>query len=275
MFKSHLERKFICEPTLCDVDVKTLLKNLEKQFNCRYCKKDFSHNSSKCRHEKTCTYIVNNSQQSPVASNIINNNITNNNTINNNININISLNAYDCNNIDFLLNSTEKLSTILNSKNGIIQNLLKELNFNKEHPENHNMCITNLRSNKAEVFDGSSFIVKDKVDVIHTKLIELIDIVNKSSEQELDSCVDPDRLEKMSIQFEELRKYIELKKELKINADRKEKDESFGSRQERCPNYVKVYKATEEICYNNRDLVKKKKKELKKKVKEYDDSEFF
>tara|TARA_Y100000389_G_C17458902_1_gene520160 strand:+ start:1714 stop:2133 length:420 start_codon:yes stop_codon:yes gene_type:complete len=132
------------------------------------------------------------------------------------------------------------MKSILNSS-GVIQNLLKEINFNKEHPENHNLSITNLRSNRAEVYDGNSFIVKDKMEVIHTKMIELIDIVKQSQ----DVNIAPERLQRMLKVFEDLETHIKNKGSQKSNL-----------------NYNKLYKETEDMCYNNRELIKNTKKKI-------------
>lgn len=144
--------------------------------------------------------------------------------------------------------------------------MVKELNFNKEHPENHNLCITNLRSNRAEVFDGNSFIVKDKMEVLHGKIIEFIDFVGNST-QEVD--VDEKRIIAMTEQLEKLKVYIERKNWVRNNPQSNHIVDNPN------PNYNKVYKDTENICYNHRDLVKKKKKELKNCVEEDTGSEFF
>lgn len=238
ILKSHLERKFTCKPIQSNIDVTELLTQFSKPYCCKYCSKGFVHNSSKYRHEKTCK-VSQMIQSENVTNNNITNNITNNNC-NNTINLNITLNAYNQSNVDFLLNSTEKMKNILNSS-GVIQNLLKEINFNKEHPENHNLSITNLRSNRAEVYDGNSFIVKDKMEVIHTKMIELIDIVKQS--QDVD--IAPERLQRMLKVFEDLETHIKKKGSQKSNL-----------------NYNKLYKETEDICYNNRDIIRHTKKNI-------------
>jgi len=98
----------------------------------------------------------------------INNNTTNNNNNTNNI---IVVNNYGKENTDYL--SVETLSKLLNRPFDSIQDLIKMLHFNAEHPENHNVKITNKKEQYAMVWVNKIWEVRKKKALIK-------DMVDKS-----------------------------------------------------------------------------------------------
>ena len=57
---------------------------------------------------------------------------------------------------------------ILNKGYQSVPELIKQIHFNNKIPENHNMYISNTRSNDINIFDGNKFILMEQFDVIDT-----------------------------------------------------------------------------------------------------------
>ena len=136
----------------------------QKKIICKYCHKIFSFNQSKWVHEKKCKKNIN----------IINNNIINNDNrqITNNITKNDNRQIIN-NNIKFIIkkNGTENLEDLTEEeikqillKNGEgITKFIELLNFNKELPQNHTFCTTNLKSKYLDVYNtDTNTIEKDR-----------------------------------------------------------------------------------------------------------------
>ena len=119
----------------------------------------------------------------------INNNTTNNTTNNTNNTTNniILVNNYGKENTDYL--TVDTLTKLLNRPFDSIQDLIKMLHFNDEHPENHNVKITNKKEQYALVWVDKIWevrkkkaLIKDMVDkgyMMIDSTYENIDIPNK------------------------------------------------------------------------------------------------
>ncbi len=136
---------------------------------CKKCDKLFSKTCNARQHEKICNYVkqetnenkqqINNSTINNINNgNIVNNNIANNNianidnkNIDNKIINNITINAYGKENFEMC--KIEKKFIMEYCFNSLCL-YIKRIHFNKDKPENHNMFITNLKSNNVSVFDG-------------------------------------------------------------------------------------------------------------------------
>ena len=109
------------------------------------------------------------------------NNTTNNNNNTNNI---IVVNNYGKENTDYL--TAEKIAQLLNRPYDSIQELIKMLHFNADHPENHNVKITNKKEPFALVWNDSIWelrkkkkVVKDMVDKGYTMIDMTHDDIKK------------------------------------------------------------------------------------------------
>jgi hypothetical protein len=113
------------------------------------------------------------------------NNTTNNITNNNNITINLL--PMDDPNIEFLTDRDyEKF--INKNIDKIIPAMLKKIHFNREHPENHNICITNFKNSLGFVHNGEKWetiLKKELINKImdHNEIL-LNDWVNEKDNEE-------------------------------------------------------------------------------------------
>jgi hypothetical protein len=136
------------------------IKEIIIKFNCKYCEKELSDRHCLWRHEtKTCKknpdIIAKQTNQFNISDNgtliqnkngtLIQNqtNINNINNINHN-NITINFNAPGKENILEL--SEEARENILSDGLNSLVTLIKLLNFNKDLPQNHTFCNTNLNN---------------------------------------------------------------------------------------------------------------------------------
>ena len=178
----HYARKFPCTKSVVDPT---------KTFNCQYCFKSFRHSQSKWRHEKKCDKQI--VKHLETANTILQNennrlekekaqimkymekllqvnsemktthitNITNNNTY-------IQLNNFGSENTKYI---TEKLlNKLLRSPQTAVPELIQQIHFHPDHPENRNIKITNKRERFAHIFTNSQWQLARKTDVL-TKMI--------------------------------------------------------------------------------------------------------
>jgi len=180
----------------------------EPVFLCNYCNSTFKTYANKRRHElhrcKELSYKdkkikLLEKEKKKLEKQIekmldktctINNNTTNNNTNNNTNNI-IVVNNYGKENTDYL--TAEKIALLLNRPYDSIQDLIKMLHFNADHPENHNVKITNKKEPFALVWNDPIWelrkkkkVVKDMVDKGYT----MIDMTHDDIENPLKKYVN-------------------------------------------------------------------------------------
>ena len=139
------------------------------------CGKSYAHRQSLFNHRKSCTHNQCKETEKETDNDLISlktemeelkeelkqlkaeksvtNNHTNNNTNNietQNNNITINLNAHGCENLDYL-SQTDLIDSIHHVFKSI-PNLVAKIYFNPEHPENHNIKITDRRSPYISVY---------------------------------------------------------------------------------------------------------------------------
>ena len=132
----YVHRK-TCNQQSCDASIDSFREQLEKiqQTN-----EELKEELKQLKAQKSVTNNNNTTNN--------NNNTTNNNTTNNNITIN--LNAHGKENIDYLSQSDlmKSVSRVFKS----VPDLIWKIYFNPNHPENHNVIITDRRSPYINVF---------------------------------------------------------------------------------------------------------------------------
>jgi len=150
------------------------------KFSCDFCKKEFTLFTNKRRHEihrcKDNTNLMTKKiydlekEKKKLEKKIeklldkvgtINN--TTNNTNNNTQNI-IVVNNYGKENTDYL--TVDKIKALLDRPFDSVQELIKMLHFNSEHPENHNVKITNKKEPYALVWNDPIWELRKKKSVV-------------------------------------------------------------------------------------------------------------
>ena len=161
---------------------------IEVDISCDFCHKEFATITSLTRHFKTCK-VKKNSLEAELIKKDEENKLLkdkikeleakpttiNNNTTNNNINIIIQLRPY---NDPRLPDDMDDIYEDAWSKKKSIPTFIERLHLNDELPENHNMCITNLKTKLAKVFTEQGWTTKDEdklLDEIITQSNRLLD----------------------------------------------------------------------------------------------------
>jgi hypothetical protein len=87
------------------------------------------------------------------------------NTINNTFNQTININNFGEENLKYI--SGDFLSNLIKIPFNALSNLIKEIHFNPDHPENNNIKISNKKLPYAEVFKDNCWKIQDKKETIN------------------------------------------------------------------------------------------------------------
>lgn len=197
--RRHLSRKRVCEPIFSslapDQCIKIVLQESEpclhhttissahSEIVCPFCNKVFTRKSSLTRHQKSCKtkhalhrqqyteqlerqnsiLLDQNQQLMKMVKRTVPTTITNHITNNITHQTQIILNAHGCENLSHITESVFR-SLYRIPYDSIIE-LLKYIHFHPDHPENHNVMITNVKGKHAKVwYDGRwNYGVKDTI----------------------------------------------------------------------------------------------------------------
>ena len=227
--KRHLQRKYPCKPIHSDINVEVLLEKLNKPkegFSCNKCNKVFKTSQGKYQHQKRCKQELvifeekkNDNQKIQELENelklmkelfieklnnvqSITNNTTNIENQQNNTNFFISFN--DKENLHKILKQCKE--TILQleevrSKDKCFAIYINAAHFNPEHPEAHNIRLTNLKPDYKliDIRDENGKWKKEPQKAIFNNLISsskdfMMDIV-KDNNPDFDKCLNIDDYE--------------------------------------------------------------------------------
>ena len=244
--KKHFQRKNSCIAIHSDVSVEELLEKLNKPkegFACNKCNKIFKTSQGKYQHQKRCKQelvVYKETNQDEKIQELVNklveekmkniNSITNigkqeiknqKNITNNNTNLFISFN--DKENLHKILKQCKE--TILQleevrSKDKCFAIYINAAHFNPEHPETHNIRLTNLKPDYKliDIRDENGKWKKEPQKAIFNNLISsskdfMMDIV-KDNNPDFDKCLNIDHYEgdNEEKKIEELIKQLEEKK---------------------------------------------------------------
>lgn len=208
-------------------------------FVCK-CGKSFKYNTGLSRHKKTCKFVESNSTvevmqkrlcefekerdelRAQIAT-LLEKNSTNttNNTTNietQNNTINIHINAFGQENIDYLDEKT--IVSCIGRIYKSVPAILEKIHFDPEHPENHNIKITNKKLPYASVMgDNQKWKTVDKKDAIETMVFNgynLLDEKYMNSKTDL-SERKQEHFEGFQEKFESEEK--DLRKQLKTDVE--------------------------------------------------------
>lgn len=166
---------------------------------CDKCNKNYETYDSLKRHQKYSCKIINeekllNENQKlkekieeleklskiSVSNTTNNTNTTNNVMINNNY-ITISLTPYNDPNMEGM---QQYLEAAIRKTFLSVPHLIESVHFNKEYPENQNICITNRRTKDAKVFDGKKWKTINK-DILINEIVDTYEreLTNFAEEQ--------------------------------------------------------------------------------------------
>ena len=160
-----------------------IINNINTQYECTYCNKIFTRKNNLIRHinkyckkkrllneidEKQIKEIAWESERDQLYKVIDNLSQSKGNTINNTFNQTINMNNFGEENLKYLSGSF--LSNLLKIPFNALPNLIKEIHFNPEHPENNNIKISNKKLPYAEVFKDNCWKIQDKKETINDLL---------------------------------------------------------------------------------------------------------
>lgn len=195
--KRHLMKQTHCKSTSsclkAPIQLLNELYHEDKQYSCE-CGKKYRHRSHLYRHQKSChkyiqqkefeemkkmiellkhqTEAKNNTQSITANGDHNTNNITNNNIVNHNT---IIVNNFGNEDISYLSPEfIEKCTCYLSLG---IKSMAKAIHLNKNHPENHTMKVTNVKSPYIPVIQDKKWIMKDKKDVLKFLIEKIADIL--------------------------------------------------------------------------------------------------
>jgi len=160
------------------------------EIRCDYCNKSYASKDNLTKHLKICGVKKSNIEQElkiikkelkdlKELKQNTNNSININNTTNNYITI--QLRPYTDPKLPEDIDDLNDIYEDAWDKKKSIHTFIERIHFNPDMPENHNMCITNLRTNLAKVFTGQGWETKDQ-----NKLLD--EIISRCS-RELDKWV--------------------------------------------------------------------------------------
>ena len=219
--RRHLNRVYICQPTKADISIEILRSKYACKkgvYACENCGKVYKTSSGKCKHKKTClkqdkekdkiiqekdTLLkealekIDKEQQSrekleeQVKELLLQKqcvqNITNNNFI-------IQINNYGEENMEYLKHDVSFLQKCVESPMQSIQKYLDAVHFNKDHPENNNIKLTNLQSPFMDYFkNGNWSKIEQRVlipKIIHKSVKVIHSLLGEEVEAETDPEVD-------------------------------------------------------------------------------------
>lgn len=188
-------------------------------YNCKHCNKTFEHRQSKYRHQQECSYKMNNDilelrDEIMELKKLIDKNPKNTINIENveNMNIEIVINNYGYENIEYI--SNDYLSKLLELPLSAIKRLVKCIHFNKNHPENQNLKITNKKLPYISLFSTNKWLLEDKKEVIESLVDNGYNIIDEHYIEVGENLTEKQRERYKKFQFNYENDDTKLKKKL-------------------------------------------------------------
>ena len=180
-------------------------KLADGRYKCSFCSRNYKNKYHCNRHLKKCKHNPNNAEndleehikelqnekkemkkQIDLLINHVNstkssttNNTTHNKTTNY-IQQNIVINSFGDEKIGYI--KKRFLDKLIKFPFGAIPKLIKAIHFNPEHPENHNVRITNKKQRFADVCHNNKWVLADKKEVINDMIDKGFDIMEEHHE---------------------------------------------------------------------------------------------
>ena len=167
-------------------------KDSNVTFTCNKCQTTFTSRQAKYLHTKSyCKSITDAMNNNQVATQNNTNNVTiiyNNTTNTNNQNINININNFGSENTNHL--TDEFLSKCLFSCNTGIKNLMKEIHFNPQVPENHNIRVYSRKGKILEKYADGGWHVCDQNNTLDEMIRKGYRILFQHLAQKNEQCME-------------------------------------------------------------------------------------
>ena len=217
--RKHFNKKNTCEPILKDIPIEELkdkYKVIKGCYKCENCGKEFKTSSGKCKHKKKCLInpIIIEKKENDKLKEELDKEISKrkelekqveqlllektqrnqenhigviNNDNSQNTNINIVFNNYGEDTIEHLLKDENFFKSCMESPINSMHRYLEYVHFNKEHPENKNIKITNLLGPYMDYIKEGKW-TKIEKNILIPKIIDksigtIDDIIDKKKEE--------------------------------------------------------------------------------------------
>lgn len=182
---NHLMRKNTCNATEQDVAPTKLIEELQGEkkayhYSCKYCKKTFTTNQSRCRHQHSCIEKSKASEIDTLKDRVafleqqlttISNtsiNIIHNTTNIGQQNINIQINNFGSETYNHL--TDEFITRCLQNEVGGVKDLIEKIHFSDEVPENKNVRLKSIKNRLVEIANNESWVVQDAAEAMDTMI---------------------------------------------------------------------------------------------------------
>ena len=231
--RCHFDRKNTCKPLLKDIPIEELKEKYKIKkgcYKCENCGKEFKTSSGKCKHKKKCLVnpviiekktiskleteldkevskrrelekqveqlLLEKTQLQEANAKLVvngNNNNSNLTTIGRDQNI-IVINNFGEENIEYLLKDENFIKKCIESPINSIHKYLDNVHFNKEHPENRNIKMTNLLGPYMDYIKEGKWNKIEK-DVLIPKIIDksidtIDEVIDYGKEESDDDVID-------------------------------------------------------------------------------------
>lgn len=211
-YEYHKNRKISCIPSSRST-AHVICQNNASKSQCSYCNKKFSRTDSLNRHiSKYCKIKANQDNQKEDLLQIlindmaemkeeicrlksekkyvrINTKIENQFNQQNIINANIRLLAFGKEDITHIVDEVYK--KILNRGFKSVPTLVEQVHFNKDKPENHNIYISNIRTNYVLVYDGDDWKLKERCNILQQLVDDKTDILSDKFDELITKLDEP------------------------------------------------------------------------------------
>ncbi len=244
--RRHFNNKKVCKPILKDIPIEELIEHYKVKkgiYKCENCGKEYKSKSGKYKHKKKCLInpaiieknkidkleneldnikedkeklqkqveelLLEKTQiQEQLKSNHIGviNNDNSQNTVNN---INIVINNFGEENIEYLLKDENFIKKCIESPINSIHKYLDTVHFNKEHPENRNIKMTNLLGPYMDYIKEGKWNKIEKNILIPKIIDKSIDVVDEMAYSDINADSDSDSDEDKKLNAWE--KYSDIK----------------------------------------------------------------
>ena len=166
---------------------KILDHNGSQKYECTYCNKIFNRNNNWNRHVQYNCKVKKQQEQEKNTNTMqaiqemkeeidqlkqhmndgdinCNNTMNSHNTINNNTTNNINLVAFGQEDLSYI--SDKSITGMLSHGLDSVILLVREAHYNEKHPNHHNVYISNTRSGDIIIYNGRSWVTKDKKEIM-------------------------------------------------------------------------------------------------------------